>query len=74
MLRHAGGFALANKGHDTLALQAYLGHRNIQRTVRYTELSQGQCGALPEREVRCLGRSRYPAARPRLPVLTRSDT
>jgi len=27
------------KGHDTRALQAYLGHRNIQHTVRYTELS-----------------------------------
>ena len=29
MLRHACGFALANKGHDTRALQAYLGHKNI---------------------------------------------
>ena len=26
-------------GHDIRALQAYLGHRNIQHTVRYTELS-----------------------------------
>ena len=39
MLRHACGFALANKGHDTRSLQAYLGHRNIQHTVHYTELS-----------------------------------
>ena len=39
MLRHACGYALAHKGHDTRALQAYLGHRNIQHTVRYTELS-----------------------------------
>jgi integrase len=39
MLRHACGFALANKGHDTRALQLWLGHRNIQHTVRYTELS-----------------------------------
>jgi site-specific recombinase XerD len=39
MLRHTCGFALANKGHDTRALQAYLGHKNIQHTVRYTELS-----------------------------------
>jgi site-specific recombinase XerD len=39
MLRHATGFALASKGHDTRALQAYLGHRNIQHTVRYTELA-----------------------------------
>jgi site-specific recombinase XerD len=36
---HACGYTLANKGHDTRALQAYLGHRNIQHTVRYTELS-----------------------------------
>ncbi|MBR0842918.1 tyrosine-type recombinase/integrase [Bradyrhizobium liaoningense] len=42
MLRHACGYALANKGHDTRALQAYLGHRNIQHTVRYTELSPGR--------------------------------
>jgi site-specific recombinase XerD len=39
MLRHACGFTLANTGHDTRALQAYLGHRNIQHTVRYTELA-----------------------------------
>jgi integrase len=40
MLRHACGFALANKGHDTRALQAYyLGHKNIQHMVRYAELS-----------------------------------
>jgi type 1 fimbriae regulatory protein FimB/type 1 fimbriae regulatory protein FimE len=39
MLRHACGFALANAGHDTRALQAYLGHRNIMHTVRYTELA-----------------------------------
>jgi type 1 fimbriae regulatory protein FimB/type 1 fimbriae regulatory protein FimE len=32
MLRHACGFALANKGHDTRSLQAYLGHKNIQHT------------------------------------------
>jgi site-specific recombinase XerD len=38
-LRHACGFKLANDGHDTRSLQAWLGHRNIQHTVRYTELS-----------------------------------
>jgi type 1 fimbriae regulatory protein FimB/type 1 fimbriae regulatory protein FimE len=38
MLRHATGFKLANQGVDTRTLQAYLGHRNIQHTVRYTEL------------------------------------
>ena len=39
MLRHACGFKLANDGQDTRAIQHYLGHRNIQHTVRYTELS-----------------------------------
>ena len=39
MLRHACGFKLANDGVDTRSLQAYLGHRNIQHTVRYTELA-----------------------------------
>ena len=36
---NACGYALANAGHDTRALQAWLGHKNIQHTVRYTELS-----------------------------------
>jgi integrase len=40
MLRHACGYALANKGHDTRAIQDWLGHRSIQHTTRYTELSQ----------------------------------
>jgi type 1 fimbriae regulatory protein FimE len=39
MLRHACGFKLANDGHDTRAIQHYLGHRNIMHTVRYTELA-----------------------------------
>jgi type 1 fimbriae regulatory protein FimB/type 1 fimbriae regulatory protein FimE len=39
MLRHATGYKLANDGHDTRALQAYLGHKNIQHTVPYTELA-----------------------------------
>ncbi len=39
MLRHACGFKLANDGQDTRALQHYLGHKNIQHTVRYTELA-----------------------------------
>ena len=36
MLRHACGFALADQGADTQLIQDYLGHRNIQHTVRYT--------------------------------------
>jgi type 1 fimbriae regulatory protein FimB/type 1 fimbriae regulatory protein FimE len=39
MLRHTTGYVLANKGTDTRTLQAYLGHRSIQSTVRYTELA-----------------------------------
>ena len=39
MLRHACGFKLANDGVDTRTIQAYLGHKSIQHTVRYTELS-----------------------------------
>ena len=39
MLRHSCGFRLANDGHDTRALQEWLGHQNIQHTVRYTELT-----------------------------------
>jgi len=39
MLRHACGFTLANAGKDTRSLQAYLGHKNIQHTVKYTELA-----------------------------------
>ena len=44
MLRHATGFKLANQGGDTRSLQQYLWHKNIQHTVRYTELSQNGFG------------------------------
>lgn len=36
MLRHGCGYALADQGADTRLIQDYLGHRNIQHTVRYT--------------------------------------
>jgi integrase len=39
MLRHACGYKLANDGHDTRSLQAYLGHKNIQNTTRYTAVA-----------------------------------
>jgi type 1 fimbriae regulatory protein FimB/type 1 fimbriae regulatory protein FimE len=39
MLRHGCGYALANAGHDTRSIQAWMGHKNIQHTVRYTELA-----------------------------------
>jgi type 1 fimbriae regulatory protein FimB len=39
MLRHSTGFKLANDGQDTRAIQLYLGHKNIQHTVHYTQLA-----------------------------------
>lgn len=38
MLRHSKGYQLAGRGVDTRAIQAYLGHKNIQHTVIYTKL------------------------------------
>ncbi len=38
-LRHACGYYLATNGQDTRSIQDYLGHRNIQHTVRYTQLN-----------------------------------
>ena len=38
-LRHGCGYYLAASGHDTRAIQDYLGHRNIHHTVRYTQMS-----------------------------------
>ena len=39
MLRHSTGYKLANEGRDTRSIQQYLGHKNIQHTTRYTEIS-----------------------------------
>ena len=38
LLRHGCGFALVNKGVDTRSLAAYLGHRNMNNTARYTKM------------------------------------
>jgi site-specific recombinase XerD len=38
LLRHACGFKLVNQGVDTRALAAYLGHRQIANTARYTKM------------------------------------
>src|SRR6476619_3620360 len=40
--RYACGFALADQGADTRLIQDYLGHRNIQHTVRYTATNQAR--------------------------------
>jgi hypothetical protein len=29
----------ASQGHDTRAIQDYLGHKNIHHTIRYTQMS-----------------------------------
>ena len=42
MLRHSTRFKLANDGHDSRAIELYLGHKNIQHTVRHTELASGR--------------------------------
>jgi type 1 fimbriae regulatory protein FimB/type 1 fimbriae regulatory protein FimE len=42
MLRHSCGYKLANDGHDTRAIQGYLGHRSIVSTQRYTALALGR--------------------------------
>jgi integrase len=41
VLRHACGFKLGNDRVNARSLQAYLGHKNIQHTVRYTEKISG---------------------------------
>jgi len=42
MLRHRCGYALANAGHDTRAIQAWMGHKKYPAHVRYTELAPGR--------------------------------
>jgi site-specific recombinase XerD len=52
MLRHACGFALADQGADTRLIQNYLGHRNIQHTIKYTATNSARfesCGGEPKR-------------------------
>jgi len=39
MLRRGCGHALAQAGHNVLALQHYLGHKNILKTLQYMQLS-----------------------------------
>jgi len=39
MLRHGKGYQLADEGIDTRAIQSYMGHKNIQHTVLYTQLN-----------------------------------
>ena len=45
-LRHATGYALANKGVDTRTLQHYMGHKKIEHTVRYSALDSNRFNGL----------------------------
>ena len=69
MLRHGCGYALANAGHDTRALQAWLGHKNIQHTARYTELAPYRLGVSGDRSamdaLRAAARRGPPSLAPR---------
>src|SRR6516165_5549263 len=65
MLRHACGFKLANDGHDTRALQHYLGHKNIRHTARCTDHGARQAQGLlnyltmaPQRSARAARKDR----------------
>jgi integrase len=46
MLRHSCGYYLASRGYDTRLIQDYLGHKNIQHTVKYTQLAPGRFDGL----------------------------
>ena len=61
MLRHACGFAFANGRHDTRVIQEGLGHRDIQHTTRYTELTTHRFKEFPSR-TRAERRGRWPLA------------
>lgn len=52
MLRHACGFALADRGVDTRLIQDYLGHRNIRHTVWYTASNPARFRAVWGDEIR----------------------
>jgi site-specific recombinase XerD len=41
-LRHACGFALADKGRDLREIQLHLGHKAISNTTQYVELRPGR--------------------------------
>jgi hypothetical protein len=45
-----GGLLLAHARQGTRAIQAWLGHRNIQHTTRYTELTTHRFKDLWQRE------------------------
>ncbi|EGT0627989.1 tyrosine-type recombinase/integrase [Citrobacter freundii] len=66
MLRHACGYALAERGNDTRLIQDYLGHRNIRHTVLYTASNAARfinAWASINTASPCLSRGTLPACR-----------
>ena len=53
MLRHACGYELPNDGHDTQALQHYLGHKNIAYSAIHRDGARSIHEFLVELESRC---------------------
>ena len=74
MLRHSTGYKLANVGQDTRSIQAYLGHRSIVSTKRYTALApdSGQPIGIPvrrtERKILSLGITELAQSFPKCPA------
>jgi len=62
LLRHATGFKLVNQGVDTRTLAAYLGHRQIANTARYTKMDARRNRALIALAARSAARRRTLAA------------
>jgi len=46
MLRHSTGYYLANKGIDLRLIQEYMGHSQIQSTIRYTSVNHARFKSL----------------------------
>jgi len=42
MLRHSCGFYMADRSEDVRVMQDWLGHANVQNTVRYSQLAPGR--------------------------------
>lgn len=44
MLRHSCGYYMADRHEEVRVMQDWLGHANVQNTVRYTTLAPGRLG------------------------------
>src|SRR5947208_13318442 len=74
LCRHLTAYNLANVGQDTRSIQAYLGHRSIVSTKRYTALApdSGQPIGIPvrrtERKILSLGITELAQSFPKCPA------